>query len=306
MQIILVHSKLRSAHTLAVGPWHVLALMLAFSMAIIATAYLLQQLMPRSTMNAQSIAPEVGAYSREQSLRNQLSAMAGKLGEMQAQLARLDVLGERVSTMVGLKPQEFGFGQAPGRGGVTPSATREIAFDELQREVDRAVQDVEHRSAAMTRFESALLDRSIDGKLLPSNTPVRQGFIGSGFGWRIDPFNGRRAMHEGLDFAAPAGSPIHAAAGGVVVAAQTHPDYGQMIDVDHGNGLVTRYAHASKLHVRAGDIVKRGDKIAEVGSTGRSTGAHLHFEVHVNGTPKNPLTYLSAGGSLQPRLASAR
>jgi murein DD-endopeptidase MepM/ murein hydrolase activator NlpD len=128
--------------------------------------------------------------------------------------------------------------------------------------------------------------------------PVNEGFVGSGFGWRHDPFTGRVSMHEGLDFAAPVGTPISAAAGGIVIVAEYHPAYGKMVDLDHGNGLTTRYAHAAKLHVKVGDIVKRGQLIADVGSTGRSTGPHLHFEVRVNGEAKDPEKFLAVGQML--------
>jgi murein DD-endopeptidase MepM/ murein hydrolase activator NlpD len=131
---------------------------------------------------------------------------------------------------------------------------------------------------------------------VPSTAPV-EGPVGSGFGFRADPFTGRPALHAGLDYPAEAGTPIAAAAGGVVLLAETHAAYGQMVEVDHGNGLVTRYAHASKLLVRPGDLVKRGQAIAQVGSTGRSTGAHLHFEVLVEGVPQNPAKFLAQAAS---------
>jgi murein DD-endopeptidase MepM/ murein hydrolase activator NlpD len=142
--------------------------------------------------------------------------------------------------------------------------------------------------------------------LLPNSKPLADGFVGSGFGWRTDPFTGRMARHEGMDFAAPPGTPIHAAAGGVVLLAEFHPEYGNVVEIDHGNQLMTRYAHALRLSVRPGDLVKRGQKIAEVGSTGRSTGPHLHFEVHSKGVAQNPSRFLSRPGNLlQQRAASA-
>jgi murein DD-endopeptidase MepM/ murein hydrolase activator NlpD len=122
--------------------------------------------------------------------------------------------------------------------------------------------------------------------------------LGSTFGWRIDPFTGRSALHSGLDFPAEPGTPIYAAAGGVVVTQETHPQYGKMIEVDHGNDLITRYAHTSRVLVKKGDLIKRGQKIAEVGNTGRSTGSHLHFEVLVQGVPQDPQKFLNAGNSM--------
>jgi len=157
---------------------------------------------------------------------------------------------------------------------------------------------IDHRLDELNLIESELLSRTVRSKLLPSSQPLEIGAYGSGFGWRLDPFTGQRAMHEGIDFSAPVGTPILAAAAGVVVFAGWDAAYGRQVDVDHGQGLVTRYAHASKLHVKRGDIVKQGQKIAEVGSSGRSTGPHLHFEVRINNVAQDPRKYLQTGLNL--------
>jgi murein DD-endopeptidase MepM/ murein hydrolase activator NlpD len=141
-------------------------------------------------------------------------------------------------------------------------------------------------------LDAQLFEQAVKKKLLPTMMPVRAPYNASSFGRRIDPFTGQWAMHEGIDFLADAGSSIAAAASGVVVFAGLHPQYGYMVDIDHGNDLVTRYAHSSKLFVKEGDIVQRGRKIAEVGSTGRSTGPHLHFEVRYRGAAQNPMKFL--------------
>ncbi len=127
--------------------------------------------------------------------------------------------------------------------------------------------------------------------------PVNVGYNASTFGRRLDPFSGRTAFHEGLDFSAPSGTPIVAAAGGVVIAAEFHPEFGNMLEIDHGGDMMTRYAHASKLFAKVGDIVKRGQHIANIGSTGRSTGSHLHFEVRMKGVAQNPHKFLNAGNA---------
>ena len=155
-----------------------------------------------------------------------------------------------------------------------------------------------------TLIESRLLEGRLQQLLVPSTTPV-QGPVGSGFGFRIDPFTGRGALHMGLDFPADVGTPIMAAAGGVVVNTEVHPAYGRMLEVDHGNGLVTRYGHTSKFLVKQGDLVKRGQVIAQVGNTGRSTGPHLHFEVLVDGVPQNPARFLAGRGSAPAAQAAA-
>jgi murein DD-endopeptidase MepM/ murein hydrolase activator NlpD len=134
--------------------------------------------------------------------------------------------------------------------------------------------------------------------MVPTQAPVQGGHLGSSFGWRIDPFTGRSALHTGLDFQSEPGEPILAAAGGIVVAQEFHPAYGNMVEIDHGNNLVTRYGHASRVWVKKGDLVRRGQKIAEVGTTGRSTGPHLHFEVLVQGVPQDPQKFLAAGRDL--------
>jgi murein DD-endopeptidase MepM/ murein hydrolase activator NlpD len=143
--------------------------------------------------------------------------------------------------------------------------------------------------------------------MVPTQKPVSAGVLGSAFGWRIDPITGGSALHTGLDFQAESGSPILAAAGGVVVTQEYHGAYGNMVEVDHGNELITRYAHASKVFVKKGDLIKRGQKIAEVGTTGRSTGPHLHFEVWVEGVPQDPQKFLNAGSSVPvTQMAAAR
>lgn len=133
--------------------------------------------------------------------------------------------------------------------------------------------------------------------MVPNSRPL-DGPVGSGFGFRIDPFTGRAALHTGLDFPSPEGTPIYSAAGGVVIAADFRPDYGQVVELDHGKGLVTRYAHASKVVVKLGEIVRRGQLIAHVGSTGRSTGSHLHFEVLLDGVQQDPSKFLASGPAL--------
>jgi murein DD-endopeptidase MepM/ murein hydrolase activator NlpD len=151
---------------------------------------------------------------------------------------------------------------------------------------------VESRNDMLGVLEAQLFEQAVKKKMIPTMMPVRAPYNASAFGRRIDPFNGQWAMHDGIDFIAEYGSPIVAAAAGVVVFSGFHPQYGYMVDIDHGNDLVTRYAHCSKLLVREGDLVQRGRKIGEVGSTGRSTGPHLHFEVRFRGAAQNPSKFL--------------
>jgi murein DD-endopeptidase MepM/ murein hydrolase activator NlpD len=228
-------------------------------------------------------------------LRENLNAMAVKLGQMQARLMRLDALGERLTTLAGIKPQEFRFNEPPGRGGAVSSIPpQDLSMAEFNRQLDQLSRQMENRTDYLGILESQLFDATVKKKLIPTIPPVDGGWSASSFGWRIDPFTGMLAMHEGVDFPVDVGTPIFAAAGGVVTFAGPHYQYGYMVEIDHGNDFTTRYAHCSKLLVKEGDVVQRGSKIAESGSTGRATGPHLHFEVRYKGVAQNPVRFLQA------------
>lgn len=233
--------------------------------------------------------------SKELYMRENLDAMARKLGEMQARMMQIDSLGERVAGLAGLNPTEFKV--MPGAGGAL-IGSRALTMDEFNQAMDQLDHASGSRVDWLTAVESRLFDQKIQRSLVPTEEPVKGGRVGSPFGFRIDPITGRTALHTGLDFPSDIGTPIYAAAGGVVVVQEYHHAYGNMVEVDHGNDLITRYAHASRVFVKKGDIVKRGQKIAEMGSTGRSTGPHLHFEVWVSGVPQDPQRFLAAGDNL--------
>lgn len=304
MQIILLHPRF-SAKTLTLTHWHLVLACVAFLSTVFAVAFLLYYLTLRHAAaidiplvrEAFASATQEDADRQEKYVKENLTAMAIKLGEMQAQLMRLDALGERVQGLAGVKPQEFNFKELPGRGGAEPSSVPDqpLSMDEFRRALDTLARDVERRADYMNVVETTLMNYKVKSRLLPTVQPVNVSYNASGFGLRIDPFSGRRSFHEGIDFAAATGTPILAAAGGVVIAAEYHHQYGNMVEIDHGNDMVTRYAHASRLHVKLGDIVRRGQHIADIGSTGRSTGAHLHFEVLVKGLPQDPHKFLAAG-----------
>jgi hypothetical protein len=232
---------------------------------------------------------------RERFMRENIDVMAKRLGEMQAKMMQLESLGERVSGLAGINPSDIR--SRPGQGGVLV-AGHDLSMEELQAALDDLEKLSKQRTDVMTVIESRLFEQKIKKLMVPTEMPVKDVNLGSTFGWRIDPFTGRSALHTGLDFAAESGTPILAAAGGVVVTQEFHPQYGNMIEVDHGNDLITRYAHSSRVYVKKGDLIKRGQKIAEVGTTGRSTGAHLHFEVLVQGVPQDPQKFLNAGSNL--------
>ncbi|HEV3240569.1 MAG TPA: M23 family metallopeptidase [Casimicrobiaceae bacterium] len=239
------------------------------------------------------------ARRAEEVVQGHLNAMAIKLGELQAQLLQLDGLGERLAEMAGLKPKDLPMtepGKAPGRGGPAPTLARDLSVDEFAGLLGQLTREVEQRSDQLGVLEALLVSSSANKQFLPTLAPVEGGWLSSSFGWRIDPFTGQKSFHEGLDFPSEAGTPIAAAASGKVIFADVQAQYGKLIEIDHGNGLITRYAHCSMLFVKEGDLVVRGQRIAAVGATGRATGPHLHFEVRLNGVPQNPTRFLQSAG----------
>lgn len=308
MQIILLHPRLKRARSVTLTAKHVLLALLFLIIGMVVSGALLSYLVLRHVANGES-APMLRQLlmsmaqqeedRKEKYLKENLAVMAVKLGEMQAQLMRLDALGERVQGLAGVRPEEFNFKERPGRGGmesaVTGPAAQELGMSEMQKMLGALALDVGHRYDYMNAVESILMSDKIKSRLLPTNPPVNVGYNSSSFGWRLDPFTGYNAFHEGLDFPATIGTPIVAAAAGVVIAAEYHYQYGNMLDIDHGNDLITRYAHASQLHVKVGDIVKRGQHVADIGTTGRSTGPHLHFEVRIRGVAQDPRKFLALG-----------
>jgi murein DD-endopeptidase MepM/ murein hydrolase activator NlpD len=235
----------------------------------------------------------------QERVQGHLNAMAVRLGELQAQMLRLDNLGDRLAKSAGLKPSELPSiqpGTAPGRGGAESSSvpSRNLTLLEFTEILDKLARQVDARTDQLNVLEALLLQSSASRRFMPTLPPILDSWFSSNFGFRIDPFTGQRSFHEGIDFPAEIGTTVQAAASGKVVFADVHPEYGKMVEIDHGNGLVTRYAHASQLLVKEGDLVVAGQRIAAVGTTGRSTGPHLHFEVRLNGVAQNPARFLKA------------
>jgi murein DD-endopeptidase MepM/ murein hydrolase activator NlpD len=233
---------------------------------------------------------------RDRFMRENLDAMAKKVGEMQAKIIQLESLTERVSGLAGIPVPESAKA-IPGRGG-TLVPGHPLSMEELQATLNALESLDQQKVDLLTVVESRLFDQKMSKMLIPTAEPIPGATIGSRFGYRIDPINGSQALHTGLDFQSDTGTPILAAAGGVVVTQEYHAAYGNMVEIDHGNQLLTRYAHASATFVKKGDVVKRGQKIAAVGTTGRSTGPHLHFEVMVQGVQQDPQKFLDAGEKL--------
>ncbi len=300
MQIILISDRLAKARSLSITLRHLVgSAFLALLLLLGATAALYWMTLryaPDIRVPALQrlvlVAQEAEAERGRTFVQQNLNAMAVKLGEMQAQLTRLDALGERLSSAAGVR--DIRFSEAPGMGGAAPTLMppQNLSLADFSEKLMSLSRQVETRNDMLGVLEAQLFEEAVKKKRLPTMRPVAGPFNASAFGRRVDPFTGQWAMHEGIDFLADLGSPIAAAADGVVVFAGFHPQYGYMVDIDHGNDLVTRYAHSSKLFVKDGDIVQRGRKIAEVGSTGRSTGPHLHFEVRFRGTAQDPSKFL--------------
>ena len=240
----------------------------------------------------------------EKEMREQLNSLAVKLGELQARLMRLDAFGERLGKAAGIKPTEFRFSEIPGQGGPAPSSATDISYTDFQSRIAEISRILDDRSDKLGVLDSVLMDGRLAAKAIPTTLPVESGYHSSNFGYRIDPINGRQAFHTGVDFIAGIGSPVLAAAGGVVAATERHTEYGNMVDINHDNGLTTRYAHLSKMTVKVGDVVLKGQRVGELGQTGRATGPHLHFEVRENSVPLNPNRFLTFVRAQEPALAT--
>ncbi|HAU4929406.1 peptidoglycan DD-metalloendopeptidase family protein [Aeromonas hydrophila] len=228
--------------------------------------------------------------------REQLAMLAAEVGTMQGQLGRLNALGERLTEKADLDPEEFNFKELPPMGGPSYDADLEVSLNELQDSMKHLSQQLSSREEQLSVLESFIMNHHITDAGFISGTPVKQErvWVSSGFGGRVDPFNGRAKMHKGVDFRGKPGTPILATGPGVVSWAGRHPEFGNMVEINHGNGLVTRYAHNSKLLVEVGTLVDEGQKIALMGRTGRATGVHLHYEVLKDGRQVDPARFLNA------------
>ncbi|WP_310493838.1 M23 family metallopeptidase [Dechloromonas sp.] len=297
MQIILVSRHLKAARTVTIMPRHLVMALFVFVVLVFSTSALFSWLsvhlrLPLVEDLMLSMQQQEAKKTRDH-LNNNLQLMATRLGELQGKVMQLDTLGERMSGLVGIKRPPVADVAKPGQGG--PYIAAPMSAIELQHEIDRLAGEVEQRSDDLAFLEFKLLEKRVKDRLLPTILPVKNAALGSPFGHRSDPIAGLRSMHEGMDFSAETGTPVVVAAAGVVLSAAYHPEYGNLIEVDHGEGLTSRYAHLSRMDVQAGSLIKRGTQIGAVGTTGRSTGPHLHFEVRMLGVAQNPAHFLKQG-----------
>jgi len=229
----------------------------------------------------------------KRSAQENVNALAMRLGQMQAQMIRLDALGERLTKMAKLDRGEFDFGKPPAQGGPANDVNQSsMAIPDFLSALDTLSKQIDDRSEQLGVLESMLMNRNLQAEVLPAGRPIKRGWTSSFFGMRTDPFTGKLEFHKGMDFAGRMGSDIVAVASGVVTWASERYGYGNLVEINHGNGYVTRYGHCERIDVKVGDTIKKGQLIAQMGSTGRSTGPHVHFEVWRNGRPVNPERYI--------------
>jgi hypothetical protein len=225
-------------------------------------------------------------------MQQRIDGLAMKLGMLDAHMIRLDSLGKRLTQVANISSREFDFDHDPAVGGPESSSGRGAQVPDLAAMIDQFDRRLDFRSTQFSALENVLLGHQLSAEIRPTGKPVLSGYISSYFGERMDPFNGEEAFHKGLDFASDAGTDVLAVGQGVVTWAGPREGYGVLVEVNHGNGYVTRYAHNSRVMVSAGDTVQRGQAIAVVGSTGRSTGPHVHFEVLKDGRQIDPMAFI--------------
>lgn len=227
-----------------------------------------------------------------------LGALTRRFGELQARLLRMEALGKRVAHAADLDPGEFDMGRTPGLGGPVPEVDDILTMEPpaFVSMIEDLSEQVLAREQQLLALESLIGVRRFEESVTVTGRPVERGWQSSSFGRRVDPFSGNLAWHKGLDFAGREGDPVTAAAAGVVVFAGRRSGYGHLVEINHGNGYVTRYGHNHELSVAVGDLVRKGDVIASMGSSGRSTGPHVHFEVLRDGRQVDPSTYIAHGG----------
>ncbi|MFM9835144.1 MAG: M23 family metallopeptidase [Methylophilaceae bacterium] len=316
MNIILVSNKMAKAKNLSI--WQTLGLL--FMLVLLSVMLTLLFITPKVVFQEQGVKAMLPMQLKNSinSTQLHLDAYAKELGELQARIMRLDAQNERLAKMASEKDGKHSGADAknnkpailnssktinpdaikpatdlqlPNRGGPLVNA-RPMTESELKQEIEALINAVDERDVYLSKVEAKVLQQSVLKDMLPNSSPINAAYNSSSYGWRIDPFTGTKAFHEGLDFSADTGTVIRAAADGIVSLAEVSGGYGNLIKIEHGSGLETRYGHASKLFVKAGDRVVKGQKIAEVGNTGRSTGPHLHYEIRLNGNALDPREYL--------------
>jgi murein DD-endopeptidase MepM/ murein hydrolase activator NlpD len=280
-----------------------IALVVTLVVGVIAASFAIGLSLGERSMARHAISDPIATLNADRAqiaqLRSQvqdkIDALALRLGLMDAHLIRLNALGKQLTEMANINSREFDFDHDPPLGG--PEAGLEEAASAtapgLSAMIDELSRRIDLRDAQLSALGNVIMGRQLSAEIKPSGRPVREGYISSYFGERMDPFTGEEGIHKGIDFAADMGSDVLAVAAGVVTSVGRHTGYGNMVEIAHGKGLVTRYAHADQTLVSVGDKVQRGQAIATVGSTGRSTGPHVHFEVLKDGQQIDPMRFVA-------------
>lgn len=297
MNIILVSNKMAKAKSLSVMQ----AGMLIAALVLVPVLLTLLFITPQNNIKQQGVKALLPPHLKSSIISSQvhLDAYAKELGELQARMMRLDAQSERLAKIAGEKDKASGKKSnqkadsllPANRGGPLVNA-HPMTEPDLQAAILELTKAVDARDESLSSIEAKILQQSVLKDMLPNSNPISAAYNSSSYGWRIDPFNGNKAFHEGLDFTANTGTPIRAAADGIVSAAEQSGAYGKLVKIEHGAGLETRYAHTSRILVKVGERVVKGQIVAEVGSTGRSTGPHLHYEIRLNGAALDPRKYL--------------
>lgn len=306
MNILLVSGKIGWSKTVSVG--HSVAVtMMVFLLGVVPLVsgylgYRIAQPDPalQSAMLSNAWSSEMAVQREEINeaklvAEENLNALTLRLGQMQAHVIRLDALGQRLTQMAGLDSGEFDFSQVPAQGGpVDSSSLSAIQVPDFVVQLETLASQVNDREQQLDLLESMLRNRYLSAEVLPAGRPITKGWLSSKFGMRTDPFTGKQELHKGVDFAGKMDSDVIAVASGVVTWSDKRYGYGNMIEINHGKGFVTRYGHNKELLVKIGDTIKKGQSIALMGSTGRSTGPHVHFEVWRDGRTVDPMRYIVA------------
>ena len=305
MKVILINRKHGGSRSIELGRWSralVSLCCLGLPLGMVALGYLAGQDSEARSMRGAALDTLQGELDQQAAeftdlqglAERQLQAMTLNLAELQARVTRLDALGQHLTAMADLEEGEFDFSQPPALGG--PMAG-EFSVDftslDLGGELGLFEARLTDREQPLEILESLLTNRKLEEQSWLSGQPVQKGWISSPYGQRTDPFSGKLGMHNGLDFAGAEGSNVVAVAAGVVTWTGSKNGYGQMVEISHGDDYVTRYAHNKENLVQPGDVVHKGETIALMGSSGRSTGAHVHYEVYKHGRPVDPSSYVA-------------
>lgn len=304
MQITLIKSnqqgikalEMNRSKIIATAVLATLTLVTIVMLTVVITKWVVQQdLVSESAIkqwNQELVAQKKELVAAKARSEQQVQAMSSRLAGMQAHLLRLDAVGSRVAQDMGMA-DEFTFSDAPALGGaeVSPDATTP-SFNEVSYSLDQLENNILAQEQQLSALEAIVFDKDINAEQKISGRPIKKGWLSSPFGYRADPFTGKKDWHPGIDFAALPGTEVLATAAGVVTTVGTKTGYGKFIEINHGDGYSTRYAHNKESLVKKGDMVKKGQVIAKVGNTGRSTGPHVHYEVMKDGKKLNPYRYL--------------